>query len=68
MKIWKQLLALLLSGAMALSLFACGSGDAGPSASPDASAFLALSSSPLTGTVFFRALIRPLKNRVKALR
>lgn len=37
MKIWKQLLALLLSGAMALSLFACGSGDAGPSASPDAS-------------------------------
>ena len=38
MKIWKQLLALLLSGAMALSLFACGSGDAGPSASPDASA------------------------------
>ena len=37
MKNWKQLLALLLSGAMALSLFACGSGDAGPSASPDAS-------------------------------
>ena len=31
MKNWKRLLALLLSGAMALSLFACGSADADPS-------------------------------------
>lgn len=37
MKYWKRLLALLLSGAMALSLCACGI-IAGPSASPDASA------------------------------
>lgn len=35
MKNWKRLLALLLSGAMALSLFACDSG-AGPSDHPDA--------------------------------
>lgn len=37
MKNWKRLLALLLSGAMALSLFACGSGDANPSGEPGAS-------------------------------
>ena len=38
MKNWKRLLALLLSGAMALSLFACkpGDGDAAPSADPSA--------------------------------
>lgn len=35
MKNWKRLLALLLSGAMALSLFACGSGDDQPSGSLD---------------------------------
>lgn len=37
MKNWKRLLALLLSGAMALSLFACGTPQAtngDPSASP----------------------------------
>ncbi|MDE6259330.1 MAG: peptidyl-prolyl cis-trans isomerase [Oscillospiraceae bacterium] len=35
MKNWKRLLALLLSGAMALSLFACKSGDNQPSGYPD---------------------------------
>lgn len=35
MKNWKRLLALLLSGAMALSLFACKSGDDQPSGYPD---------------------------------
>lgn len=34
MKIWKRLLALCLSGVMALSLFACNSGDSAESASP----------------------------------
>lgn len=34
MKIWKRLLALCLSGVMALSLFACNSGDSFESASP----------------------------------
>lgn len=37
MKHWKRLLALLLSGAMALSLFACNA-DANPTGSPDSSA------------------------------
>lgn len=36
MKNWKRLLALLLSGAMALSLFACKSGDSNASPSPSA--------------------------------
>ncbi|MBD5117913.1 MAG: hypothetical protein HDT37_02185 [Clostridiales bacterium] len=35
MKNWKRLLALLLAGAMALSLFACKSGDDQPSGYPD---------------------------------
>lgn len=38
MKNWKRLLALLLSGAMALSLFACKSGDSGASPSVHADA------------------------------
>lgn len=40
MKTWKRLLALVLCGAMALSLFACGGDDAAdsPSPGPDASA------------------------------
>lgn len=40
MKNWKRLLALLLTAAMALSLFACGSGDGNesPSAAPSAGA------------------------------
>ena len=35
MKNWKRLLAMFLSGAMALSLFACNSGDANASGYPD---------------------------------
>ena len=38
MKNWKRLLALLLTAAMALSLFACGSGDGNESPSADPSA------------------------------
>lgn len=52
MKLWKRLAALLLSGAMALSLFACTAGDStespspGPSTSPDPAASAGPSASP----------------------
>ena len=46
MKNWKRLLALLLSGALALSLCACGSGDDQPSGSPRVTSTDAPSASP----------------------
>ncbi|MDE6280676.1 MAG: peptidylprolyl isomerase [Oscillospiraceae bacterium] len=46
MKNWKRLLALLLSGTMALSLFACKTGDNQPSGYPDADPSEEVSANP----------------------
>ena len=46
MKNWKRLLALLLAGAMALSLCACKSGDSTESSTPSADPSEAVSDSP----------------------
>lgn len=71
MKNWKRLLALVLSGAMALSLFACNAtpqatnGDpsaapsAGPSAAPDASASPAIVADLSQGALEFSAGVSP---------
>ena len=48
MKIWKRSLALLMAGAMALSLFACAGDDPDASASPDVSPSASGSAAPST--------------------